>query len=725
MNPQTATHQQASYPNSQPQQPQQPQQGTQQRQMPNTLHSGTQGHQQQAQSPYANFDPRLTFWSLEKPKNADSWADVKPQQQHISLEELQDELETFKRKDLTVKRVLDEVKSLNCRKQINNLADDQTKELQKSNRTVKYIIGGILLEWRYIDRRRKEKILNRVQVILQTVPSGIVEVQSSRPAGGTGSANGNAQGPHSLKQPSMTPGQQYHGNTQGQGPNMAHQPRTIPQQGQQHMGQSQFDLRPPPPSGQGQTFGGGTTTHAPPGGHQVHGHGDRGAPPPPPPPPIGGGGQNHGQYNPQVNVMPGTYPDSVPMKGMRHGMSGVETVDPQFMHGRKPRHKVHRRMSSTEESNHWDTETGSSGSDSYHVRSVEGDFGLVDDGRRGRSKRSKHMTKTRRHKSQSRVRSRSIRKGHQRQHPRRRGSGSSNSRTGRHSPTSPKAKSPYNSSSDEGRHSHKKHKYKVRSGVSSTGAYNNKGFEKFASSPTMSRHSSQKSWSDVTSSSHFGDRDKHDRRHDHTRAHLHTLYHHDRSNRAKYEDPDRSGFANRRSFADDYPYDIRSSRDHDQYGNEEPCTDRPPSHRRTTTQVPLPNPLFTTPDAPLRQNREPAYSAYPVDTNMRKHQLFQEPQRYTTHHSSVEQDRFGMDDIVDALYDRIAKKGEAQRMPPLGRHHTERHSGFFDDEGSQRMPPLRRHQTEGRRSFITNADDWDRKYPPRGVPPGSYGCYGF
>jgi hypothetical protein len=721
MNPQTTTHQQASYPNSQPQQPQN---GGQQRHMPNTQQRGTQGQQQQAQGPYASFDPKLTFWSLEKPKNADSWADVKPQQQHISLEELQDELETFKRKDLTVKRVLDEVKSINCRKQINNLADDQTKELQKSNRTLKYIIGGILLEWRYIDRRRKEKILNRVQVILQTVPSGIFEPQFPKPAGGTGSANGNPQGAQPLKQPGMAPSQQHHGNTQSQGPNMAQQPRNVPQQGQPHMGQSQFDLRPPPPGGQGQAYNGGNTTH-PPGGHQVHDHGGGGVPPPPPPPPIGSPGQTHGQYNPQVNVMPGTYSGSVPMKGTKPGMPSVQTVDPQFMHSRKPKHTVHRRMSSAEESNDWDTETGSSGSDSYHVRSVEGDFGLVDEGRRGRSNRSKHTTKTRRRKSQRRVRSRSVSKGHQRQHIRRRDSDSSNSHSGRHSPSSFKAKSPYNSSSDEGRHSHRKHKHRVRSGVSPAGAYNNKGFEKFASSPTMSRHSSQRSWSDVTSSDHSGKRDRHDRSNDHTRAHLHTRYYHGRSNRAKYEDPDRPGYANRRSFADEYPYDTRFSRNHDQYRDEQPYTDRPLPHRRATTQTPLPNPFFPTPNAPPHQSREPAYGTYPADTNVREHEFPQQPQRYTTNHSPIEQDRFGMDDIVDALYDRIAKQGEAQRVLPLGRRQTERNSGFFDDEGAQRMPPLRRHQTEAKKSFITNADDWDRRYSSRGVPPGSYGRYGM
>jgi hypothetical protein len=725
MNPQMATHQQ-------------PQNGSQQRQMPNAQQKGSQG-QQQTQAPYANFDPILTFWSLEKPKNADSWADVKPQEQHISLEELQDELEKFKRKDLTVKGVLDEVKSTNCRKQINILADDQTKELQKSNRTLKYIIGGILLDWRYIDRRKRERTLNRVYVILQTVPSGLFEPQVPKPTGGSGGGIGNAQGVQSLKQPAMAPGQQQHGNTQGQGPNMAQQPRTVPQQGQQHMGPSHFDLRPPGGGGQGQIHvGGNAPPPPPPGGHQVHGLGGSGAPPPPPPPPGGYHGQPHVQHNPQ---MPGTYPVPMP-KGTRPGPY-IETLDAQFKHSRKSKHKGRHGISSDEDSNDWDTETGSSGSDSYRVRSVEGDFGLVDEGRRGRAKSSKHTKKAQRHKSQSRVRSRSVSKARQDQHTRRRNSDSSNSRSGRHSPSSLKAKSPYNSSSDEGRHGHKKHKHRVRSSVSPTRAYNNKTFEKFATSPSMSRHSSQRSWSDVTSSDHSEGHDRRDRGHGHTRTRSRSRHRHSRSHRSKQDDPDRR-YNIRESRADDYPYDT-PPRERDQYRDEQTLTGRPLPQRRATTQAPLPNPFFAAATPPLRQNRETPYSTYPADMNAREYQFPQQPQRYAADmnereqlfpqqqqryaaaHGPAEQDRFGMNDIVDALYDRIAKTGEAQHMPPLGRQQAERRSGgLFNDEGMQRMPPLRRHHTERRHPGNIDEDEWDRRYPSaRGPPLGAYGRYGL
>jgi hypothetical protein len=411
MNPQMPTHQQGSYPNPLSQQPQN---FNQQKQMPNTQQKGTQG-QQQTHSSFRHFDPKLTFWSLEKPKHADSWADVKPQQQQIPIEEIQDELEKFKRKDLTVKRVLDEVKSANCRKLINNLADDQTKELQNSNRTLKFIIGGVLLEWRFIDRRKKERTINRVQVILQTVPSGILEAPFPKPTGGNGSGNVNGQGAQSMKQSGMMPGQQQHGNAhgQGQGPNMAQQPRNVPQPGQSHMGQSQFDPRPHP-GGQGPSFGGGNAPPPPPpGGHQVPVHGS--APPPPPPPPGAGGNQAH--FHSQPNVVPGAHQGSMQMKGMRPTQPYVETIPSQFKHSQKQKPKGPPGLSSDEDSNDWDTETGSSGSDSYRVRSVEGDFAYVDEGRRGRAKRSKSTKKTHRHKSQSRVRSRSISKARHEETP--------------------------------------------------------------------------------------------------------------------------------------------------------------------------------------------------------------------------------------------------------------------------------------------------------------------
>jgi hypothetical protein len=719
MNPQMPTHQQGSYPNPLSQQPQN---FNQQKQMPNTQQKGTQG-QQQTHSSYGHFDPKLTFWSLEKPKHADSWADVKPQQQQIPIEEIQDELEKFKRKDLTVKRVLDEVKSANCRKLINNLADDQTKELQNSNRTLKFIIGGVLLEWRFIDRRKKERTINRVQVILQTVPSGILEAPFPKPTGGNGTGNVNGQGAQSMKQSGIMPGQQQHGNAhgQGQGPNMAQQPRNVPQPGQSHMGQSQFDPRPHP-GGQGPSFGGGNAPPPPPpGGHQVPVHGS--APPPPPPPPGAGGNQAH--FHSQPNVVPVAQQGSTQMKGMRPTQPYVETIPSQFKHSQKQKPKGPPGLSSDEDSNDWDTETGSSGSDSYRVRSVEGDFAYVDEGRRGRAKRSKNTKKTHRHKSQSRVRSRSISKARHGQHTRRRDSDSSGIRTGRHSPASSNAKSPYNSSSDEGRHGHK-HKRRTRSSVSPTRAYNERTFGKFATSPTMSRRSSQRSWSDVSSSDHSGKHDRRHRGHGDTRSRSQSRHRHGRSNRTKYVDPD-PRYNVRESRADDYPYEIPLPRERDQYRDEQVPLSRPLPPRRATTNT-QPNPFIATPapPSPLRQTREAVYHTYPVDINARDYQFPQQPQRYAAGYSSVEQDRFGMNDIVDALYDRMARDVEPQRMPPMGRHQAERRDGrFYETEGAQRMPPLRRHQTE--RPPVVIDDEWDRRgyKSMRGAAQDPFGRYGL
>jgi hypothetical protein len=153
-------------------------------------------------------------------------------------------------------------------------------------------------------------------------------------------------------------------------------------------------------------------------------------------------------------------------------------------------------------------------------------------------------------------------------------------------------------------------------------------------------------------------------------------------------------------------------------------TSRPPPPRRAATQVPFPNPFFANAATPLHQTRDSGYNTYAADLNASGYSIHSQPQRYTTAHSPVEQDRFAMNDIVDALYDRIAQNGEAQRTPPLGRHQAERRDGgFFDNEGAQRMPPLRRHQTE--RSIPVGIDDeWQRRYPSaRGAVHGAYGRY--
>jgi hypothetical protein len=134
----------------------------------NTKDTGTIIASQSIPSSNLNYDPQMALWSLEKVKRTDFWADVKPRQEHIALKELRDELEKFKQKDLTPQRILDDLKSPNCRKVINTLVDNQTKELQKINKTLKWILGGILPEWRWMDRRKKERMLVRVLVILQT-----------------------------------------------------------------------------------------------------------------------------------------------------------------------------------------------------------------------------------------------------------------------------------------------------------------------------------------------------------------------------------------------------------------------------------------------------------------------------------------------------------------------------------------------------------------------------
>jgi hypothetical protein len=693
--------------------PPQPQPFNQQRQTPNVQSAkGPQGPQS-TQNSTANFNPQLTLWSLEKAKSNDSWADVKPQQQHISLEELRDELEKFKHKDLTAKRVLDDLKSPNCRKQINTLADNQTKELQKLNKTLKYILGGILPEWRWADRRKKDRILIRVQVILQTVPSGLVEPQVLKPGGGPG----NAAGMQQPKQPGNMTGQQQQGNMQNQGPNMGQQPKNVPQPGQHTMAQSQqFDQRLPPPPVD--LHGNGNILPPPPfvNGPQVHGgHGIMDGHLPPPPSHV-----NHGHprpHHPPKNFMPGAYPVT---SAKKQGQPPIPASNTHYMREQKPKPKGRRGERSGESSSDWVSETDSSGTESLNVYSVEEGYGDVRQGHRARSKRESRAKKTTQRRVQSRTRSRSA--GNTRQHSvrRRRDSTSSGSRSGRHSPISSTTRSPYNSSSDEGRHGHsKKHKHRSRSSESPTRAYNRKKAEKFGTTSSLSGHSSHGSWSDAASSDHSAGYGRRDRDRDHDRGHRHrrsrsrsrsrSHRRHRKSSFSKHDEPTHR-YNIRENGVDDYPYGTASPpRTQNHYRDETlPVGSRPLPHRRHTTQVPVPNPFYAA-TTPLPQTREQPYNNYGADLQDLNYTYTPQPQGYMPRNTQSGQGRYTTEE-VNVLLNHLNK--DRQRMPSEATHNRV-DPAFMDNGHTQRMPPLRRQYTQRRDLDFLDEAEVNPRYPLR------------
>jgi hypothetical protein len=696
--------------------PPQPQNFGQQKATPNGQQKSTQ---QQSQIPQAKYDPQLVLWSLEKQNQADSWADVKPQEQRIGLEEIQDELTKFKRSGKTVKRVLDDIKSKNCRTTINHLVEDQTHDLAKLNKSLRYVIAGILVNWVYVDRRKKDKAPARVQVILQTEPSGFQDPQFTK-LGGNGAQNayGAQDGIKPLKPGMPMPqgqqhpgqqhlggqhqGQQHQGFPPGPGPNMPPRPQPGP---------------PPPPGGHGQMPGGGGNLPPPPppppGGHQGgHPGGNGGGFPPPPPP--GGHLPQHRQHNINQGPMQGPFPGG-PMPGLRPGKPSIQNMGTRFAQDHNTRRTNHHSTSSSESNSGW--ETGSSDQESLNVDSIEGDYGYVKQGNRGRSKRSSRTKKSQGHKSHSRVRPRSVSKP---RHSSRRRSGSDRTelpRSGRHSPSSSNGRSPYHSSGDERVHGNGKR----RKHHSPTRAYNKKNFDKSglprsrASSRESghsrssrdsqnSRNSRGRRGSDANSSTAYsGHSDSSQRRaHGHSRMHSYqdryhgstTPPHHERSSRQHYRsssplhapihtDPNRRDY----DRTDDYPYGSSPPRER---AYETDINGRPSlPHRRNTTQGYLPNPMAANPrysadgaylDGLLRQ-RETGYADVPLrqgrDTGYIDREFGYAPQqtRYAPATSPVEKERFA--ELAGALLEAInntdgQRTGERPRVPPLRRAATER-----------------------------------------------------
>ncbi|KAF2025177.1 hypothetical protein EK21DRAFT_117037 [Setomelanomma holmii] len=707
MNPQMANGQQGGF---QHQSPQQSQNVGQQRQVPGGQQKPTQG-QQQPQNIYANYDPQLILFILEKDKDVEGWIDVKPKKQHVPTGDLQEKLLKFRRTEGSVTNALDKIPSKNCRNVINDLVEDQNEELWKRNKTLKFAIAAVHISWREMKHRQRQ--LKRVQVILETEPSGIVDPQMMKSVGGNFGNSNNAQDVNkSLKQNNMGQGQQP-------GMNMGQQPRN-PQQGQP-MGQSQhFEQRaPPPPGGQGQMHGNAPPPPPPPpGGQQGHG----GAPPPPPPPPGGAHPPPHGAHLPHGGMMPGAYPGAMPMHG-RQGQPSIQVIDPHMMHNKKSKHhKSHHDESSSESSSsEWESESGSSrssGSEPIRVRSVEhGDYDLV--GKRKGSKHSSRKKHSRKHglERSGNLRSRSISRHRSTSRHRSLSRPRSSRRRrhsdlidpppmGRHSASSSRPNSPKiapinifmhgnNSSGDERGHRHGKTRERRNSmNMSPTRRYNKQKLEKINLSHPMARGDSSESWqswahgsdtaSFATSSAHTDndgifDAPVRPRGHGRTHSYSHQNQRYSTSPR-RYEDLDRRGYTTMKTRADDYPH-ASPPRGRGPYA-EPAFSGRPLPHRRNTTQG-HPNPFAP---APIlhRSNTQQPYN-YGAEMHQPDY-AYQQQGRYLADRPAE------VDELADALYERM--KMDNQRGPPMD---------------SQRVP-LRR-PTLRRDSGIIEDDEWDARHP--------------
>jgi hypothetical protein len=439
-----ATQQQPQYPG---QIPQQHQNVGQQRQVPSgQQHSFAQQQnlgqaqqrpaqpQQQPLNPNANYDPQVASFILEKPRNATSWEDATPEQQHVALQELHNELHKYRRNHGNVKKALNEIPSPNCRRIINELVEDQNVELARYNRTIQYRIASVVNKWRSVNRRERQLV--RVDIILETEPSGFQDPQARV----IGVAAGNVpQDPNRNRQPGISQGQPVPNPTNNNaGQNMQQQARPPHQQhsqqypGAQNMGTGQqFDpSRPQHPPNLGNMNptmpGPGNPPPPPPppgmppppdmpgGPPHPPGQGGPGRPmqhPPPPHPPLG---QPHGQPHGQI-PMPGAFPDQIhmPPNDMRHSQGRpIEILHPDHRH-QKSRRKVHHNASgSSSDSDSWESDS----EDSSFVNVEYDDHIDVDRRGRGRQRPNKRSKKIQKHRSLNRARalSRSRSRGHAR-----------------------------------------------------------------------------------------------------------------------------------------------------------------------------------------------------------------------------------------------------------------------------------------------------------------------
>ena len=753
MNPQILPQHQASYQTQLPQQhqhqhQQQQQNINQQRQLSNGFQQnqglGQQKSPQALQpyhNPYANYDPQLALFTLEKPKTAKSWEDVEPEQQHVTLQDLQNELNKFRRNRGSVKRALNEITSANCRRLINELVEDQTKELWKYNKTLQYRIASVEVEWRSINRR--ERMLKRVQVILETEPSGFQDTTLMRANSFNTGNNYAAHDPNKApKQNSMPQIQQFQGQTVNPAQFLAQQPRSnLPHQphpmGQmQHLDQQPMRIPPPPNQG----HGGAPPPPPPPAQAQGFGQSAGGAPPPPPP---------ASQY-PSLQsfapgrAMPGTFPEpiQIPLPGLRQGqVPPFETMDRAFLREQKSRHKDRHSSSSSSSESDWESDSNESSSICIQDLTDEPvEYNVAGQRRRGRSRHSTKSKRSQRLRSQSKMRSRSQSRSRSRppvivepyrEKSRRRRNSTvyDRSPSGKYSPVSSSPTSPRSSRPEiPPIHIHMNtnnttedmRERRTSMVTSPTSFYKHKRItEKIDTGEPMSREGS---WDRASGTASFGASSgytaedvvfdapirrlslSHSHGHGRTKSYSRPQqegFHHSRPSHDLYDDMDRRPMM-KHSLPDNYPHPITTTSPHhirESYFDEHAfatstSATRPPlPHRRNSVQVPTTNP-FASAHFPTKPLRAMSYTTDVLDAG------YSFPPRRAIADRAISdravsehEERIHLQDVADAL-EHIK---ESRRVPPPLR--------------------LKRRPTDVRASSgaVYSGDEWDaRSYPVPG-----------
>ncbi|KAL6709185.1 hypothetical protein ACN47E_002001 [Coniothyrium glycines] len=667
-------------------------------------HKVAQGQLAQQQQ-YAIFDPKLKLFTLEKQKTARSWEDVVPEQQRVALAEIQGELTKFRRKHGNVAQSLREITSSNCRRIINELVATETNDLWKYNKTIQWRIASVNVEWERVSRSSRQ--LRRVEVILETEPSGFQEPVHMKPA--LGANQDLAQDvPKAGKQNNM-PQNQFN-----QAKNMAqqkHNPAQVGAQGQQ-VPHPQVGVTP-------QVHANGPPPPPPPGPAGPAGHSGNvvsGALPPPPPESAH---DIHGAYirNSHRGRMPGSFPEPMSVPGMIHGL-GPPVPDHDFLRHQKKKHKHHRgsvssgSSSSSSSSLESDGESGSDSSSTGPVRivNVDQDYNLVSPRHHGRSRHSKKSKKSHKYKSLSgtrdRSRSRSRPRSERHSHKRRDSDMIVPPPIGKHSVFPTKADSPrlthsqlqsqpqpvhihvhQNQSADESSNDAEQPRHRHPSMPLPIGPIHKdkRKLDKINTAIAMSRESSWDRASGTESltesSAYTGEDlifDKPERRPSLHHRPQSTLYPHPSNTYDDVVHNRQPHIRARHLSADDYPHLSRPRR-HDAFFPDSPT--RPLFHRRTTTPHHTTNPF--TPAFPSTLHR--AFPSYTRDAH--DPYLTYPTPRYLTQEAT----RFNLHDIADAM----AHINESRRAAAVPQR-TQRHS------------------TERTADIHGTGDEWEAQCTPRG-----------
>lgn len=339
-------------------------------------------------------DPQLSQFTLTKGRAA-SWEDAEAQQQHVSLESLQRELDTMQRRGVSIQRTLNEIPSDNARTAITDLLNRENQTLWTYNQGLKWIIAGMELEWKSLDRKYRQ--LKRISVILRTEPHPYVH--NARPLM---NKSGSQPGPHDHTRSGKNNG--VPGDRQFSPPD----PNVFNNPGQnQHMGPPQG-----PVQGQGQDHGHGhghgpaqgpgpmhgppNPTHPPP--HptmQPNVPQHMSAPPPPPPP-------HHPphQHDPRGQGIPQQFPGVV-HEGQRFP---IEILDAQTRKKQKATPKKVPGGYFSDPDSDSDTDSDSS-AQSFSAESAEDDiFNVIKSRSHSRSRNKSRGQESSRPRSQSRHR---------------------------------------------------------------------------------------------------------------------------------------------------------------------------------------------------------------------------------------------------------------------------------------------------------------------------------